>query len=44
MMEEYGLIDRGQEAVSSYGLILTSRGAATLRRCNERLEAARLTR
>jgi len=43
MMEEYGLIDRGQDAVPSYDLILTSSGAATLRRCNERLEAAGLT-
>ena len=43
MMEEYGLIDRGRDALPTYDLILTSSGEAALRRCNERLEAAGLT-
>ena len=43
MMEEYGLVDRGRDAVPTYDLILTSSGEATLRRCNERLEAEGLT-
>jgi DNA-binding MarR family transcriptional regulator len=43
MMEEYGLIDRGRDALPTYDLILTSSGETALRRCNERLEAAGLT-
>ncbi len=43
IMEEYGLVDRGRDALRTYDLILTSSGEATLRRCNERLEAEGLT-
>jgi hypothetical protein len=43
MMDEFGLVDRGRDALPTYDLVLTGTGEATLRRCNERLEAAGLT-
>jgi len=43
MMEEYGQVDRGRDALPTYDVILTSGGEAALRRCNERLEAEGLT-
>ena len=43
MLEEFGLVDRGRDALPTYDLILTSSGEAALRRCNERLEAEGLT-
>jgi DNA-binding MarR family transcriptional regulator len=43
MMEEYGLVDRGRDALRTYDLVSTSSGEETLRRCNERLEAEGLT-
>jgi DNA-binding MarR family transcriptional regulator len=42
-MEEYGLVDRGPALDGrSYRIYLGERGAAVLRECNERLEAAGL--
>jgi DNA-binding MarR family transcriptional regulator len=43
-MDEYELVSRGQGAdARSWGVLLTSAGEKTLRRCNERLEQAGLS-